>query len=73
VDSVEEVIQLESDQIEPPPKLKTGVKSEFLKGIGKKENTFILILEIGRMFTTNELMFVQQAGDGVAPASADTI
>ncbi len=70
VDSVEEVIQLEPDQIEPPPKLRSSVKNEFLKGIGKKENRFILILEIGRMFTSDELVFVQQAGEGAAPAPA---
>ncbi len=70
VDSVEEVIQLEPDQIEPPPKLRSSVKSEFLKGIGKKENKFILILEIGRMFTSDELVFVQQAGEGTTPAPA---
>jgi purine-binding chemotaxis protein CheW len=72
VDSVEEVIQLEPDQIEPPPKLRSNLNSEFLKGIGKKENRFILILEIGRMFTGDELVFVQQAGEGVAPAPADS-
>jgi purine-binding chemotaxis protein CheW len=65
-DSVQEVIQLEPQQIEPAPKLGTGINSEFIKGIGKKENVFILILDVDKLFSGDELAFIQQTGENVA-------
>ena len=61
VDAVEEVVDLNSDQIEPPPKLGTSLKTEFIKGIGKREEKFVILLDIDRMFSTEELAMVQEA------------
>jgi len=60
-DSVKEVLNLESDQIEPPPKIGTRLKTEFIKGMGKKNNDFIIILDIDRVFSAEELMIVQES------------
>jgi purine-binding chemotaxis protein CheW len=57
-DSVQEVIELEPDQIEPAPKIGTQLKTEFIKGIGKRENEFIMILDIDKVFSTEELQTV---------------
>lgn len=54
-DSVQEVIELEPDQIEPAPKIGTQLKTEFIKGIGKRDNEFIMILDIDRVFSSEEL------------------
>lgn len=54
-DSVQEVITLESDQIEPPPKIGTRLDTEFIKGMGKKNDKLIIILDIDRVFSSNEL------------------
>jgi purine-binding chemotaxis protein CheW len=64
-DSVQEVIELEPGQIEPAPKIGTNLKTEFIKGIGKKDALFIIILDIDRVFTTDELSLVQAAGKEV--------
>jgi purine-binding chemotaxis protein CheW len=55
VDSVQEVVEFDAAKIEPPPRLGTGVQAEFLKGIGKREERFVMILEIGRIFEAEEL------------------
>ena len=55
VDSVQEVFELEPDQIEPAPKIGTGFKTEFIKGMGKREERFIIILDIDRVFSEDEL------------------
>jgi purine-binding chemotaxis protein CheW len=55
VDSVQEVFELEPDQIEPPPKIGTGLKTDFIKGMGKKDDQFIIILDIDRVFSFQEL------------------
>jgi len=58
-DSVQEVIELESSQIEPPPKIGTRLKTDFLKGMGKQNDQFLLILNIDQVFSAAELLQVQ--------------
>ncbi|MBF0117210.1 MAG: chemotaxis protein CheW [Desulfobacterales bacterium] len=58
-DSVKEVMTLEPDQIEPPPRIGTRLKTEFMKGIGKKDDDFIIILDIEKVFSLDELLHVQ--------------
>ena len=57
-DSVQEVIELEPEQIEPAPKIGTQLNTEFIKGIGKRENDFIMILDIDKVFSAGELQAV---------------
>lgn len=58
-DSVEEVIDLEPDQIQPPPKMGTQIRTDFIKGMGKREAQFIMILDIDRVFSAEELSVVR--------------
>jgi purine-binding chemotaxis protein CheW len=66
-DSVQEVFELEPGQIEPAPKIGTRLKTEFIKGMGKRDDEFIIILDIDKVFTTDELTIVQDAGIYTAP------
>ncbi len=60
-DSVDEVIELDPTQIEPPPKIGSRWKTEFIKGIGKNNDLFIIILDINRVFSTDELAIAEAA------------
>ncbi|MBF0136274.1 MAG: chemotaxis protein CheW [Magnetococcus sp. DMHC-1] len=60
-DSVKEVMELEHNKIEPPPKIGTKLRSDFLKGMGKHNDQFIMILDINRIFSNEELSSMQQA------------
>lgn len=62
-DSVQEVFELEPGQIEPAPRLGTRFNSDFLYGIGKKEDMFIMILNIDKVFSSDEMAFVQEASN----------
>jgi len=55
VDSVQEVIELEPEQIEAAPKIGTGLSMDFIKGMGKKGDSFIIILDIDRILLSEEL------------------
>ncbi|MBF0328062.1 MAG: purine-binding chemotaxis protein CheW [Nitrospirae bacterium] len=68
-DSVQEVIDLEPNQIEPSPKIGTRLKTEFIKGMGKRDNNFIIILDINKVFSADELSLVQGANG--LPAASD--
>lgn len=61
VDSVQEVIELEPGQIEPPPRIGTNLNTDFIKGMGKRNDQFIIILDIDRIFTDEELSLVKEA------------
>jgi purine-binding chemotaxis protein CheW len=66
-DAVQEVIDLEPGQIEPAPKMGTRLNTEFIKGMGKRDEQFIIILEVGKVFSVDELSLVQGAGDQPDP------
>ena len=58
-DSVQEVVEMEPDLIEPPPQLVTKLNTEFIKGMGKVENNFVMILDIDKVFSSNDLNEIQ--------------
>ena len=62
-DSVHDVIDLETENIEAPPKIGSKWRTEFIRGIGKSNDDFIIILDIDRIFSTNELTIIQETGD----------
>ena len=55
VDSVQEVFELEPNQIEPAPKIGIQVDTGFIKGMGKRDDRFIIILDIDKVFSSIEL------------------
>ena len=60
-DSVQEVIELGPGQIEPAPRIGTRLDTEFIKGMGKRDEEFIIILDIDRIFSMDELASVAVA------------
>ena len=58
-DSVREVLDLSPDQIEPPPRIGTHLNTEFIKGMGNLDDRFVIILDINRVFSSDELALVQ--------------
>jgi purine-binding chemotaxis protein CheW len=68
-DSVQEVMDLDPDQVEPSPRIGMRFKSKFIKGMGKRDNQFIIILDINRVFSADELTMAQEAGAEMAEAS----
>jgi purine-binding chemotaxis protein CheW len=58
-DSVQEVFDLEADQIEPAPRIGTKLNTEFLRGMGKRDDGFIMILDIDKVFSVGDIELVQ--------------
>jgi len=54
-DSVEEVIDLEPENIQPPPRIGTRIRTDFISGMGKRDAQLIMILDIDRIFSAEEL------------------
>lgn len=51
VDAVQEVLTLIDEEIQPPPKLGQGFQAELITGMAKKEEEFIMLLDIERLFS----------------------
>lgn len=60
-DSVQEVVEMEPDQIEPAPHIGTKLNTDFIKGMGKIDNKFVMILDVDKVFSSDELALVQGA------------
>jgi purine-binding chemotaxis protein CheW len=58
-DSVNEVIELEPDQVGPAPRIGTRLRTDFIRGMGRKDDEFIIILNVDQIFSTDELAVVQ--------------
>ena len=61
-DSVHEVIELEPAQIAPPPTIAMRWRSEFIQGMGKRGDEFIIILDINAVFSAGEMTSLCTAG-----------
>ena len=60
VDSVSEVLRLSEDQIKPPPTNVAGIRTEFLQGVGKVDDRLLVILKMGKLLTTEELVSLSE-------------
>lgn len=58
-DSVQEVIELDAASILPPPKLGTRVDSAFIRGMGRRDDQFLIVLDIDRVLSEEDLRAVQ--------------
>ena len=54
-DSVEEVVDLEPSQIQPPARIGSRVRTDFIEGMGTRDSEFIVILDIDRVFSAEKL------------------
>jgi purine-binding chemotaxis protein CheW len=67
-DSVQKVLDPEAGQISPQPKIGTKLRTEFIKGMGNRNHHFLILLDIDRVFSADEIARVQppqaEAGSG---------
>jgi purine-binding chemotaxis protein CheW len=73
VDAVQEVFELEPEQIEPVPRLGMKLRTEFIQGMGKHNEHFLIILDIDKIFSPDELELFQETAEFspiVEPAEA---
>ncbi|MBI4805029.1 MAG: chemotaxis protein CheW [Desulfovibrio sp.] len=63
-DSVKEVMDIEPNDIEPAPKMGTSVQTDFIRGIGRHADGFIIILDINKIFNEVELAEIAASDSG---------
>lgn len=55
VDAVNEVVEIAHDQIEPPPSFGSAVRRDFIRGIGKVADRFVMVIDPDRAFDVDEM------------------
>lgn len=68
-DAVHEVVEIDEKSIEPAPRFGTRLAAEFIKGVGKKDDQFIILLDIDRIFNAEEISAIT-AEETAAAATA---
>ena len=61
VDSVREVFEMGAGEIMPPPRMGLSVKTDFIRGMGKQDEEFVMILDINKVFSEAEMTALGQA------------
>ncbi|OQY34242.1 MAG: chemotaxis protein CheW [Spirochaetaceae bacterium 4572_59] len=57
-DSVKEVIEMSDEEIEPTPYIGTKIDTDFIKGMGRKNDIFLIVLNIEKVLTVSEINMV---------------
>ncbi len=60
-DSVNEVMELLKEQIEAAPKMGTRINNDFINGMGKSDEDFIILLDIDKIFSVDDIINIQQS------------
>ena len=58
-DSVHEVIELDPASINPPPTIAMRWRTQFIQGMGRRGDDFIIILDVNAIFATDELALLE--------------
>ena len=61
VDGVNKVVHLGDDDMEPPPSFGVGIRSDFISGMAKHEGGFIIVLDVGKVLSVDDMVMVGHA------------
>jgi purine-binding chemotaxis protein CheW len=60
VDAVSEVIDIANDKIEPPPQFGTSIQRDFIRGMGKVDGEFVVLIEPDRALSIEEMAMLAE-------------
>ena len=66
VDSVREVFEIKPEDMEAAPRMGTSINTEYIKGIGRQDGDFVIVLDIDCLFSSKELDVVREASQSSA-------
>lgn len=67
VDAVESVMAIEAHDIQPTPDIESQIRSDYILGVARKDKRLILLLDLMKALSVEELMAIrQQSGNKAA-------
>jgi purine-binding chemotaxis protein CheW len=68
VDAVSEVLEIPASEIEPAPSFGAKIRADFISGMGKVKDKFVIILDADKVLSVNEMAMLS----GVSTSSTYT-
>ena len=62
IDKVSRVVRVNTDDIQPPPQMISGIGAEYIQGVVNNEKNYLIILDARRLFNMRELEQLGQIG-----------
>ncbi|RIX43104.1 MAG: chemotaxis protein CheW [Rhodocyclales bacterium GT-UBC] len=69
VDTVSEVLEIPQSEIEPPPAFGARIRADFISGMGKIAGRFVILLEMGRVLSVDELATLSSLAERSEPSA----
>jgi purine-binding chemotaxis protein CheW len=67
VDEVSDVLDINQDQIEPPPSFGPSIRTDFILGMGKVDQKVVTMLDIDRVLSEQEVTLVESSAEKRGP------
>ena len=68
VDAVNEVLDIDASEIEPPPAFGARIRADVMAGMGKVRGKFVILLNVDRVLDLDDLQALSQASSAAAAA-----
>lgn len=69
VDNVSEVLEMAASDIEPTPAFGNSLRPDFISGVGKVGGQFVIILDVNKTLSIEEMAAMERSGPGVSGAA----
>lgn len=66
VDAVNEVIDINAADIEPPPSFGAKIRPDFISGMAKKDGRFIIVLNLDNVLSMDEMISIGRSIQGTS-------
>ena len=60
VDSVQEVLEVDQNQVGPSPGIGAKYKTEFIEGMIRNQEHFIMLIDMDKVFSTDEIIMINE-------------
>jgi purine-binding chemotaxis protein CheW len=70
VDRVNEVLRISNEIVEPPPAMVCGIDSDYVQGVGKLKDRLLILLNLERLFSAQEMQDVEHATNAASTTAA---
>ena len=60
IDKIERVISIEFSQIQPPPQMLSGIGAEYIQGVVKQNDGYLIIIDTQKLFNAKELQKIDE-------------
>jgi purine-binding chemotaxis protein CheW len=60
IDRISRVVAVEKEEIKPPPQMVSGIGAEYIQGVVRQEDSYLIILNIRSLFNPRELQKIAE-------------